>query len=185
MRKVHEARLVMFGEVHAEDGPIRDAQKEALLAFVNTPAFEALGFEPSVELAQGQIIELAKSLGMRTISLEPNWRELSSEYRIGARDIEAASTINEFLGLDPAHRMFVIRGESHVTPGGFLARRLNQAPLILLSGVLPVVPLCVGGMHCNGTTWTLDHNANVYVLPCFDEIDWPGLAELESWLAAH
>lgn len=182
LQQARDARLVLFGEIHQLEGPIRDAQAQVLRAFVKNPSCEALGFEPSAESAQRGIIDLAQSLGLRVIPLETHWDDLSAMERWGARDVEACAAIETILGENPSNRMFVIRGEDHVQPGGLLVRRLKEEPLILLS--IQPVPLCVGGLSNIGSTYRLDGSPRTYFLDCDDQSSWVYPA-LTAWLAAH
>jgi hypothetical protein len=178
------ARLVLCGEMHMPEGPIREHQRELLRAFVKEPAFEAVGFEPSVEEAQGSVLELARTLGLRTIPLETNWRELGPQHRPGARELEALEAIGRYLGENPRNRMLVLRGEMHVFPGGFLVRRLAVKPLVVLCGCTVNVPLCVGGLHCEGSAFEIGTSGSVYMFPY--EAGLPAeAAALDGWLAAQ
>jgi hypothetical protein len=179
------ARLVLCGEMHESEGPIRANQRDVLRAFVKRPAFEAVGYEPSVEEAQKSVLDLARSLGLQTIALEANGPELTAQGRDGARELEALDAIGAFLGKNPSNRMLVLRGESHVLPGGFLARRLAVKPLVILSGCNVNVPLCMAGLHCNGSACEVGTTGDVYTLP-YDE-PWAAreTAALEGWLAVH
>jgi hypothetical protein len=186
LERVKASRLVLFGEMHVRDGPTRDAQLEALRAFVRDPSLEAVGYEPPAEDAQRAVLDCAQRLGLRVIPLETNWRELRSQGRSGARDLEAVAAIESFLDADPSHRMLVLRGEAHVVPSGFLVRRLKDKPLIVLSAVQLSVPLCVGGLRSAGAAFRLgEPREDVYVLPGDVDVASPDVASLERWLAAR
>jgi hypothetical protein len=182
---VADARLVLYGEVHLRDGPLRDSQKQLLKSFSSTPEFEAVGFEPSVESAQQGVLEFAQSLGMTVIPLEENWEELVTDGRLGARDEAAASAIENFIKGDRRHRMFVLRGESHVMPDGYLVRRLSVRPLIILSGNAVTVPLCIGGLRCIGETFRLGSSSDVYVVPADEDASASGVVALWKRLEVH
>jgi len=182
LERVHEARLVLFGEMHHGPGPTRDAQMDLLRAFVRNPELEALGYEPSVQSAQQSVLDLAEALHLRVIPLETRWEDLCATGRSGARDVEAGEMINAFLAENPAHRMFVIRGESHALPNGFLVRRLHEVPLILLS-VHPI-PLCIGGLTVEGSTFRLVDFPNTWWLGCEDEAETV-FPELLRWLGSR
>ena len=137
LEDARDARLVLFGEIHVSDGPLRDGQIELLRAFFRDSEHDALGFEPGVESAQSSVIHVARELGMQVFSLEENWEGLRSQGRTWERDNEAANRIHEFLGESPENRMFVIRGEGHVAPGGALAGQLRVHPMIVLSAQVP------------------------------------------------
>jgi hypothetical protein len=184
LARAAQSRLVLCGEAHESEGPIRENLRAVLRAFVKQPAFEAVGFEPSVEDAQSGILELARSLGLRTISLETNWRELNPQGRPGARELEALAAIAGFLGENPKNRMLVLRGESHTLPGGFLVRRLDVNPLVILSGGLVNVPLCVGGLHPGGSAYEVGTTGNVFTLP-YELVIGDENAALDKWLAAQ
>ncbi len=177
------ARLVLCGEMHMSEGPIRDSQCALLHAFVRQPAFEAIGFEPSVEDSQGSVLQLARSLGLQTIPLETNWRELNAQDRSGARELETLAIIEHFLGEDPRNRLFVLRGESHVVPGGFLVRRLDVKPLVILSGSIVNVPLQECGLRCKGSVFEIGASGSVYSLPYDEPSTAEDLGALERWLA--
>ena len=137
LQRAHNARLVLFGEFHVGDGPLRDGQIELLRAFFRDSEHDALGFEPSVEDAQSSVIRAAQELGMQVFPLEENWVQLRSQRRTWERDNEVADRIHGFLDADAKNRMFVIRGESHITPGGYLVGQLHVQPMIVLSGLQP------------------------------------------------
>lgn len=167
LEAAREARLVMFGEMHSEDGPLREAQIELLRAFVgDRPEGVALGFEPSVKHAQQLVLDAAEELGVSCISLEANWE--SGWIPVGSlaeRDDQVAEAIDDWLAT-PGHRMFVVRGESHVTPGGYLVRQLETEPLIVLSMQAEIaLPLGLAGddLEILGQTWRLGDSGRVYV----------------------
>jgi hypothetical protein len=183
--RAKDARLVIYGEVHRRGGPLREAQMEVLRAFATNPAFEAVGYEPSVEEAQRPVLDLARSLGLRVIPLETNWREPAAG-RQRARELEAIAAIEAFFAEGPSRRMLVLRGESHCLPDGFLVRRLSVKPLVLhCGGATKFVPLCVGGLHCIGSTFKLGESGDLYVLPYNDNEEVAEVQALEAWLAAH
>ncbi|MCY3001156.1 MAG: HEAT repeat domain-containing protein [Planctomycetota bacterium] len=162
-----KARLVMFGEIHKEDGPLREAQIELLRAIVGErPAGVAVGFEPSVKQAQQLVLDAAEELGVPCISLEKNWE--AGWMPVGStaeRDDQVAEAIHAWLAT-PGHRMFVVRGESHVTPGGYLVRQLETDPLIVLSMQAEIaLPLGLAGdgLEILGQTWRLGDSGRVYV----------------------
>ncbi len=179
---IHQAarnsRVVLFGEMHSDHGPIREAQKSLLRAFVRDPKFDAVGFEPSVQDAQEDVLALARELGLQTISTEPNWEVLIAQGRHVARDDETAQVINDYLALDPRNRIFVIRGESHTTPGGHLAQQLVETPMIVLS--LENLPLrfSEGTVQPTKELHKIHLGPHTYSWPCFPTT----FDHLQAWL---
>lgn len=135
---VRDARLVLFGEIHSPDGPLREAQKTVLRTMVAGGGHLVLGYEPSVQDAQQLVLDLAYELGVEVIPVEADdWRAMNEATRYAERDDDAALVINVRLALDPQCRMLVIRGESHVVPDGYLDRQLWQRPVFVLSVQVP------------------------------------------------
>ncbi len=179
---IHQAagnsRVVLFGEMHSDHGPIREAQKSLLRSFVRDAKFDALGYEPSVQGAQEEVLALARELGLQTISTEPNWEVLCAQSRHVARDNETAQVINDYLALDPRNRMFVIRGEFHTTPGGHLAQQLVETPMIVLS--LENLPLrfSEGTVQPTKELHKIHLGPHTYSWPCFPQT----FKHLQTWL---
>ncbi|MCA8967522.1 MAG: hypothetical protein KDC48_21755, partial [Planctomycetes bacterium] len=186
MARAAKVRLVLFGETHFPTGPLRDAQCQLLLAFAGSdPAHVAVGFEPPVESAQRQVLHLARQLGLQTIPLEQGWRQLSTEARYGARDDLAAATIHGFLDADPRNRLFVIRGEAHMLPRGYLMRQLPTDALLVLHGDgSSAVPLRFLGASTDvtGRTFRVDTDPPCFVWCCSGKPQGNDQAELEAWL---
>ncbi len=133
---VTSRRLVLCGEVHSLAGPLRDFQRKLLQQFVGTePKTAILGFEPSVERAQKPVIDCATELGVRSVSMEHDWERLTHLRGPGSRDLQCAAKVRQLLA-DAKSRLFVIRGESHVIPNGYLCRRIADVaadPAIVLT----------------------------------------------------
>lgn len=166
LEAAREARLVIFGEMHSEGGPLREAQIELLRAFVGEqPEGVAVGFEPSVKHAQQLVLDVAEELGVPCISLETNWE--AGWMPVGSsaeRDDQAAEAIGDWLAT-PGHRLFVVRGESHVTPGGYLVSQLETEPLIVLSMQAEIaLPLGLADddLEMLGRTWRLGDSGRIY-----------------------
>lgn len=181
--RVRDSRFVVCGETHAESGPLRDNQIELLRAFIRDPEHEAIGYEPTAWNAQQGIVELADSLGVRALPLEVHWESLGPERRYGARDLEVARIADEFLDADPRNRLFVVRGESHVLPHGFLDTRLKHEPIVVLAEEHP--PLELTGLRANGMTFSVGDTGRVFAMPYDDEFWLYDVAVLEPWLARH
>jgi HEAT repeat protein len=186
LRAVKDARLVLFGEFHSPEGPLRDAQCELLREWAGKDKkHEAVGYEPSVEKAQRLVIAAAEELGIEARSLERNWRVLQSLKRYAERDDEAAEAINGFLAEDPRKRMFVIRGESHVLPDGYLVRQLAVPPVIVLCGMgTSSIPLHALGEELRwvGRTFRLGDSGRVFVVGCYDQLDAGQAGGLREWV---
>ncbi|MCA8977258.1 MAG: HEAT repeat domain-containing protein [Planctomycetes bacterium] len=182
------ARFVVCGEMHSDGGPLRRAQCELLRAFAATdPKACGLGFEPSVETAQQSVISLARELGMQVLPLEQNWRTLNPEHRYAERDDEAAATIRTFLDADPRHRLFVIRGQSHLLPGGYLLQQVGEPDLAVFEDIWPTeVPLRFRGREptAAGRTFRLGEGSRRYVWACDDGAGFQGYEDLRAWLQA-
>lgn len=189
LARAAQTRLVLFGETHFEAGPLRDAQCQLLRDFAGSdPAHLAVGFEPPVESAQRQVLQFARQLGLQTIPLEQDWRQLSAESRYGARDDLAAATIRGFLDADPKHRLFVVRGETHVLPGSYLMRQLpTDALLILYGDGSSAVPLRFLGANteATGRAFRVDVDPPCFVWCCSGKPRGNDQTELEAWLQRH
>ncbi|MEO6593121.1 MAG: hypothetical protein ABIP94_00040, partial [Planctomycetota bacterium] len=174
------ARLVLFGEMHHSDGPLREAQRAMLRAMAGAQPV-VLGFEPSVQEAQQSVLDLAAQLGVEVRSTETNWRTLNANNQYAERDDETATAINTCLAEDPARRLFVLRGEGHTLPGGYLCRQLHEAPLIVLTVHQPL--LCARGdrLQLAGRTFRIGDGKRLYFCGVDDLLESdPGLA---TWLA--
>lgn len=185
LRTVKSARLVMYGEMHVTGGALREGQCRVLRAFSTQPKFEALGYEPSVEAAQHEVIDLARALGMKVIPLESDWVQLVAKGRLGAREVQVIAAIDGFLRENPLHRMLVLRGEAHVLPRGYLDHRLTQEPVIILSGMTVPPSLCLCGLHCDGTAFESSEMPRVFMLPCDDQSVERETDALSQWCATH
>ncbi|MEZ6004015.1 MAG: hypothetical protein R3F33_07485 [Planctomycetota bacterium] len=177
--QVHEQarreRIVAFGELHVEGGALREAQIALLDSFSTDPAHEALGFEPSVESVQAPVIEHARQAGMTILPMEVHWEEWGPQSRHGARDLEVAEIARRWLDQDPRNRLFLIRGEAHLTPGGFLVKRLQPEPMLVLS--LEGVPWELGAGGTLDEDVTLQLGPKVYSWPLAGTM----LGTLSAW----
>ncbi len=86
--------------------------------------------------------------------------------------------MNNYLALDPRNRMFVIRGESHTTPGGHLAQQLTETPMIVLSFEKLPLRYCDGKLQANEGLHRIHLGQHTYSWPCFPNT----LEHLQAWL---
>jgi hypothetical protein len=183
-RAVASARLVLFGEAHSGPGPLRDAQRELLCAFAgNDRSQVVVGYEPSAQPAQQSVLDFAAQLGIRTRPLEVHWQTLVPEGRHAERDDEAAAAIADCLAEDPAVRLFVLRGVSHVLPGGHLLRQLPEVPLLILSFEMPQFAAIGDEPQLRGRTFRLGDGDRLWW--CGVDDTFEGAGQLRDWLAAH
>lgn len=181
------SRFVMFGEIHRGAGPLREAQCELLRAFAGPrPDLEAVGFEPSVERAQRLVIDAGRQLGMTVLPLEQAWQTLHPMGRHAERDDETAAAINSWLA-DPSHRLFVVRGQSHVMPGGYWLRQLREQPLVVLStyGAGLSFDHLSDQLSTIGRTWRLGDGGNLWYCGTDDFLEGPSAVKLQKWLHAR
>ncbi|MCA8949611.1 MAG: hypothetical protein KDE27_08925, partial [Planctomycetes bacterium] len=89
-------------------------------------------------------------------SLEPSFRDLLPRGLDAERDDEVAREINGCLAERPWRRMFVIRGEAHTVPDGYLCRQLRSEPIVVLSCMSPPLEALGDDPDTVGRTFRLD-----------------------------
>ena len=125
--RVAGARLLLFGEAHAQvgEGPLRDAQIRLFEAWARGGGQCALGFEPSVAHVQEPVLDAARAVEVSALPLEEEWQPwMARRLTFAGRDQQAYDRISEHLEAGGDRRMFVIRGQTHVGPGSWLPRAL-------------------------------------------------------------
>ncbi|MGE3174058.1 MAG: HEAT repeat domain-containing protein [Planctomycetota bacterium] len=179
------ARLVLFGEIHEPEGPLRLAQQRVLRAMVErAPGRVVVGFEPSVEAAQRSVLDLATELGAEVRSMEPgDFRTLCDEVRYAERDELCGAEIRRVFDGDPEVRMLVLRGESHVTPGGHLCRLLPVPPMVVVSVTFPPLHAIGDRPELVDRTFRRGDDGAVWVW-CIQEL-LQGKDALRAWLEAR
>ncbi len=167
MGELENSRLVLFGEMHVSGGVLRGAQKQVLRHLALRTEGLAVGVEPSVRDTQKSVEDLALQLGLPVYPTERRWEDLIAQGRIAARDLQTAEMINEYLGVDDKRSMFVMRGESHILPGGYLHSKLDYEPIFIFA--VKDVPLHMRGgrVSSKGRIFRDKENSSVFLWPCF------------------
>lgn len=179
---VRSARLVVFGEIHESEGPLRTAQETVLRTMAASGGRLLLGYEPPVQFAQQSVLDLARELGVEVVPLEGDgWQVLSEGRRYSERDDDAARIVNTRLAADPECRMLVIRGESHVLPGGYLDRQLVQRPVFVLTVDVPPFAAVDDRPDLRERTFRRGDEGSVFFWGTMDLLAW--MPELTALLA--
>ena len=127
--------LVFCGETHTSgDSFLRKIQCQ-LVDHMSRPrgAKLAVGYEPSVLHAQKPVVEYATSKELASFAMEKRWKEYGALSASDPRDQECAEIANDYLAKSKAHRLLVIRGQSHVNPNGYLLSKVKAKAVVLFT----------------------------------------------------
>lgn len=166
--RLGSTRLAFFGEMHDEGGPLREAQRRAVDQFAEGGGELVLGFEPSVERVQRPVIDHAVALGFEAISTEPGVDLDAVGLIFHGRDSMVARTVDGRLRSSPDTRVFVLRGESHLKPGGHLDASLEEDAVVIHCG-LDGLPLLVDDPRIDlmGAVYASDVVDGLFMVICY------------------
>jgi len=166
--RLRATRLAIFGEIHHDRGPLRETQCRALEHFAEGGGELVLGFEPSIKHTQQIVIDRAEELGFEVISTEPGIDVEAVGVLHHERDTLVARTVNARLAASPEARIFVVRGEGHLQPGGHLDALITEDTVLIHCG-LDDVPLIVDDARLDliGAIYASDVVDGLYTWFCY------------------
>jgi len=147
--------LVFCGELHT--GP-KSFRRKLQIQLVDQMSRSrgvklAVGYEPSVLHVQKSVIDYATSKKIGSLAMEKHWKEFLSLKAVDHRDLECAEIANEYLSRSKAHRLLVLRGQSHVNPNGYLLSKIKVRAVVLFTlpyGLGIPLQLMEGRLHAPG-----------------------------------
>ena len=125
------------------------------------------------------MLDCARQLGIEVRSLEQNWKDLQPRWLLADRDDEAAAAMLACLAERPGRRLFVIRGEGHTLPGGYLCRRLGFEPMVVLTAAFPPARALGDHLPSMGRIWRVGSDST-YVWATWEI--WLTPAAITEWV---